>query len=81
MVLSRGIYKRLEAFADEAPELVPRTYVWIPEFNGNFLMFNFDNLKQQYMMTYKWARKNNPVPLADFLEQHTGRKKLRYMTK
>jgi hypothetical protein len=75
VIMSKGTYRKLEAFADDAPELVPRTYVWIPEFNGNFLMFSFDNLKKQYMTTYKWARKHNPVPLTDFLAQRSGRKK------
>lgn len=75
VILSKGVYRRLENYSDEAPELVPRTYVWIPEFNENFLMFNFNNLKNQYTATTKWARKHNPVPLNDFLEQHTGRKK------
>jgi predicted acylesterase/phospholipase RssA len=66
-ILKRGIYRRLEALAKEAPELVPLTYVWIPDFQKDFLMFSFSNLKEQYEITTQWANTHNPVPLAEFL--------------
>jgi predicted acylesterase/phospholipase RssA len=66
-ILKRGIYKRLEAYAKEAPELVPFSYVWIPDFQADFLMFNFGKLKEQYDITTQWAKTHNPVPLAEFL--------------
>jgi predicted acylesterase/phospholipase RssA len=65
--LKRGIVKRMEAYATEAPELVPLTYVWIPDFENDFLLFNFNNLKEQYELTTQWARKNKPTPLAEYL--------------
>lgn len=66
-ILKKGIIKRLEAYAAEAPELIPRTFVWIPDFKRDFLMFNFGNLKEQYDLTLQWAKTHNPVPLGDFL--------------
>lgn len=69
-ILKRGIYKRLEAFAVEAPELVPYTYVWIPDFQADFLMFNFGKLKEQYDLTSQWAKTHDPVPLAEYLLPH-----------
>jgi hypothetical protein len=69
-ILRKGIYKRLEAFAIEAPELIPRTYIWIPDFQNEFLMFNFGKLKEQYEVTSQWAETHNPVPLAEFLLPH-----------
>lgn len=66
-ILKRGIIKRLEAYASEAPELVPHSYVWIPDFQADFLMFNFGNLKEQYDLTTNWAKTHNPVPLAEWL--------------
>ena len=66
-ILYRGLVTRLEAYAAEAPELVPRTWVWIPDFQEDFLLFNFENLREQYELTYRWAGTNNPVPLEDFL--------------
>jgi predicted acylesterase/phospholipase RssA len=69
-ILSKGIMKRLEEYTASAPELVPLTYVWIPQYSANFLLFNFDDLKEQYLLTTHWARKNKPVPLQDFLLTH-----------
>ncbi len=66
-ILKKGIMKRLEAYATEAPELVPITYIWIPEFKANFLLFNFDNLKEQYDITSQWAKTHDPIPLGDYL--------------
>lgn len=69
-ILSKGILKRLEEYAASAPELIPLTYVWIPQYSANFLLFNFDDLKEQYLLTTQWARKNDPVPLEEFLLTH-----------
>lgn len=66
-ILKKGLIKRLEAYSTEAPELVPLSYVWIPDFQTDFLMFSFSNLKEQYNMTSQWAKTHDPVPLADYL--------------
>ncbi len=68
-LLSKGIRKRLEDFAVDAPEMMDRTYIWIPEFKGNFLLLNFSNLKNQYDLTSQWAKTHEPVPLIDYLEK------------
>jgi predicted acylesterase/phospholipase RssA len=66
-ILKKGMIKRLEAYSIEAPELVPLTYVWIPDFQKDFLMFSFSNLKEQYDLTSQWAKTHQPVPLAEYL--------------
>jgi len=66
-ILKNGIIKRLKAFSKEAPELVPLSYVWIPDFQCNFLMFSFSNLKDQYDLTSQWAKNHDPIPLVDYL--------------
>jgi hypothetical protein len=66
-ILKRGMIKRLEAYAEEAPELIQASYVYIPDFTENFLMFNFDNLNEQYILTSRWAKINDPMPLSDYL--------------
>ncbi len=66
-ILWRGLLKSLNAFAKEAPELILRSYVWVPDFPENFLMFNFDDLKEQYILTSEWAKTHNPIPLGDYL--------------
>jgi hypothetical protein len=66
-ILRKGMFRRLDSYAKDAPELILRSYVWVPDFPENFLMFNFDNLSEQYIVTSQWARTHNPVPLGDFL--------------
>ncbi len=74
-ILERGIIKRLEAYSAEAPELVPLTYIWVPEFREDFLMFSFSKLKEQYDLTIQWANTHNPMPLADYLKQYVSKEK------
>jgi predicted acylesterase/phospholipase RssA len=74
-VLKRLMVNRLGAYARAVPEMVPVSYVWIPDFEQNFLMFNFNNLKEQYLVTREWARKNDPIPLGDFLIENKFRRK------
>lgn len=74
-ILKKGIIKRLQEYSEEAPELAQRTYVWIPEFKEDFPMFRFDNLKQQYDLTTKWAKKHKPEPLIDFLSRNGVKKR------
>lgn len=66
-ILRRGIIKRLTTYAEEAPELIPYTYVWIPDFPENFLMLDFGNLEEQYTITSKWAKTHDPVLLGNYL--------------
>jgi hypothetical protein len=66
-ILKKGIIRRLKAFAQDAPELIPRTYVWVPDFPENFLMFNFDKLQEQYILTSKWAKTHDPETIGNFL--------------
>ncbi len=73
-ILKKGMIKRLKAFAKEAPELVPRSFVFVPDFEADFLMFSFSNLKEQYDLTLDWAGKHDPVPLADYLLSYTLKK-------
>jgi hypothetical protein len=66
-ILKKGMIKRLKAFAEEAPELIQLSYIYIPDFVENFLMFNFDNLNEQYTLSARWAKTNDPMPLGDYL--------------
>jgi hypothetical protein len=69
-ILKKGIIKRLNAYSEEAPDHVDRTYVWIPELKANFLMFSFSNLREQYELTSQWAKTHDPVPLKEFLSKN-----------
>jgi predicted acylesterase/phospholipase RssA len=66
-ILKKGMMKRLRAYAVQAPQLIPLTYVWMPDFEKDFLMFNFGSLREQYTVTSDWAKTHNPVPLYNFL--------------
>lgn len=74
-ILYKGFIKRLEAFANEAPDLIPRTYVWVPDFRADFLMFSFSNLKEQFELTAEWADTHEPVPLSEYLKDTPSRQK------
>ncbi|MCF8360188.1 MAG: patatin-like phospholipase family protein [Prolixibacteraceae bacterium] len=66
-ILKKGILKCLTEFSKTAPDLAERTYVWIPNLNKNFMLFNFENMKEQYDLTSQWAKTNDPVRLDVFL--------------
>jgi hypothetical protein len=76
-ILKKGIIKRLKEFSVEAPDLVPRTYIWIPDFDEEFLMFNFEKLREQYEVTSNWAQTHDPLPLAEFLLPYLIKEKRR----
>jgi predicted acylesterase/phospholipase RssA len=74
-ILKKGMIRRLEAYAEEAPELILHSYVYIPDFEENFLMFNFSKLKEQYTLTSNWAKTNDPAPIGDYLMYYKLKKK------
>lgn len=74
-IFRRIMLNRLGAFAEQAPEMISSSYVWVPDFEQDYLMFNFSNLEEQYTITRTWARNNDPVPLGDFLLYNKLKKK------
>jgi hypothetical protein len=77
-IMKKGFIKRLKDFSREAPELIPLTYVWVPDFKQDFLMFNFDKLQEQYYLTSSWAKTHDPVLLEKYLIPYYNRKKKEY---
>jgi hypothetical protein len=47
----------------------------MPDFEESFLMFNFDDLKEQYTLTARWAKTHDPMPLGDYLLYYLVKKK------
>jgi predicted acylesterase/phospholipase RssA len=74
-MMKKGLIKRLEAFASEAPDMIMLSKVYVPDFEKDFLMFNFGELEEQYSLTRQWAKTHDPMPLGDFLLYNTIRKK------
>lgn len=67
-ISNRGFYRRLKDIEMEYPDLAQRTFVYVPDFRENFLMFDFSTLKQQYDTTCSWAQTHDPVPLVQYLD-------------
>jgi len=78
-ILKKGIIRCLKDYGKDAPELAPLTYVWIPDFDGDFPMFNFNTLKVQFEMTSQWARTHNPVPYNSFMKPYLFKEKLKQL--
>jgi len=70
-ISNKGFYKGLKELQKFAPDLAERTYVYVPDFKEEFLMFDFSNLNRQYEVTSEWAKTHLPVPLKEYMN---GRK-------
>jgi len=71
---NNSFLRGLRTLQDRAPNLAARTFIFVPELSEEFLVFDFGNSKRQYEATSDWAKNNNPIPLAKYLETY-GKKK------
>ncbi len=69
-ISNRGFYKRLKELNEESPNLAERTFVYVPDFEEEFLMFDFTSLQKQYEVTRKWAQTHSPIPLNEYLKSN-----------
>ena len=67
-ISNKGFFKRLRELQKESPSMASRTYVYVPDFKEEFLMFDFNTLNQQYDATLQWAKDHSPIPLNDYLK-------------
>ncbi len=74
-ILQKGMIKRLKDYSEENPDMIFLSYIWMPDFKNDFLMFNFNNLKEQYLLTSQWAKTHDPIPLGDYLLYNLMKKK------
>lgn len=63
----RGFLKRLKDLEKQYPQLAEKTFVFFPNLEEKFLMFDFSTLAHQYELTYHWAKNNKPMPLKQYL--------------
>lgn len=68
-ISNKGFFKSLKELRKEAPSLADRTYIYVPDFKEDFLMFDFNTLNQQYEVTSQWAKTHSPVPLTQYLKK------------
>jgi len=66
-----GFIRSMKQIQKEYPELAARTYVYIPDFDENFALLDFSEMKHQYDVTASWAETHKPVPLNQYLEENT----------
>ncbi len=66
-ILQNGFIKGLREYEDKLPDLAKNTFVYIPDFEQKFLLLDFNTLHVQYSLTKKWAAKNKPLLLSQYL--------------
>jgi predicted acylesterase/phospholipase RssA len=65
-----GFIRSMKEIQKEYPELAARTFVYIPDFEENFALLDFSEMKHQYDVTASWAETHKPVPLNQFLKEN-----------
>lgn len=66
-----GFIRSMKELQKKYPELAARTFVYIPDFEENFALLDFSEMKHQYDVTASWAETHKPVPLNQYLEENT----------
>ena len=65
----RSFFRGLESLMKDAPVLSEKTFVYVPEISGEFPLFDFSHMKEQYIASRTWAQSNKPMPLAEFFKK------------
>lgn len=59
--------KKLIWLQKSDPVLAARTYVYVPDFEEDFPMLDFNNFKLQYEVSAAWAATHQPIPIEQYL--------------
>jgi predicted acylesterase/phospholipase RssA len=65
----RSFFRGLEQLRREAPALSGKTYIYLPAIAGEFPLFDFGTLREQYLVSREWARTHKPIRLDIFLKE------------
>jgi len=65
----RAFFRGLESLMKDAPVLSEKTYIYLPAIRGEYALFDFNNLKDQYLVSREWARTHKPIALDLFLKE------------
>ncbi len=63
----RSFFRGLESLQREAPVLSGKTYIYLPAIPGEYPLFDFNQLREQYIASREWARIHQPIQLDIFL--------------
>ena len=70
-ISDKGFNRALRNLAESDSILASRTYVYIPDFKENFLLFDFTRMEEEYKVTNNWARNHEPVLLRNYLKNNS----------
>lgn len=62
----RSFFRGLESLMKEAPVLSEKTWIYLPAIPGEYPLFEFSNLEEQYSASREWARTHKPIALSIF---------------
>lgn len=65
----RSFVKGLESLIKEAPVLSTKTEIYLPAIPGEYPLFDFSNLREQYEVSRLWSRTHKPLLLNLFLKE------------
>jgi predicted acylesterase/phospholipase RssA len=65
----RAFLRGLESLMKEAPLLSQKTFIYLPAIPGEYPLFDFTNLREQYKVSREWARTHQPIALDKFLSE------------
>jgi predicted acylesterase/phospholipase RssA len=65
-----GFIKRLILLQLTDPVLAARTFVYVPDFEQDFPMLDFNNFKIQYEVSAEWAKSHKPIPLDQYISEN-----------
>jgi len=65
----RAFFRGLESLLREAPELSKKTLIYLPAIKGEYPLFDFTTMRDQYKTSREWARTHKPIPLDLFLKE------------
>jgi hypothetical protein len=66
----KSFKKSLLALQKQAPSLAGRTFLYIPEINKDFSLFDFHSLREQFEDTKEWAQANKPVSFRSIVPEN-----------
>ena len=74
---SRRLARNLKVYAERAPDSAEHAFIWKPDFQGSFPLFNFSDLEAQYAAAEAWAAHSESLPLERYLEAASSRSRTR----
>jgi predicted acylesterase/phospholipase RssA len=69
-----GFIKKLVYLQVSDPELAARTFIYVPDFENDFPMLDFNNFQVQFEVSSAWAASHKPMPLNEYVLENMSKK-------